>query len=157
MILVSVGHFVLFSRLLNKMDAYAAGTDERVLIQVPPLVSWKPRHAEFTEHIPDLPGYAKQHARVVVTHGAMTLIEMLEKKVPVICVPRRHQYEEHINDHQYSFARRMAGLYGFPCVEDVDDLDQILKDTPPTVEFDYTSRQQLTGFLNTTLSRWQSD
>lgn len=157
MILVSVGHFVLFSRLLEKLDAYAATTQERVLIQVPPLVDWKPTHAEHIDHIPDLPRYAKEHARVVITHGAMTLIEMLENKVPVVCVPRRYQYAEHINDHQYSFARRMADKYKFPCVEDVQTLDDVLKQTPATVEFDYTDREQLSGFLAQTLRGWQKD
>ena len=154
MILVSVGHFVLFSRLLEKIDAYAATTDEQVLIQVPPLVDWRPQHAQWVSHIPDLPSYARAHARVVVTHGAMTLVEMLEMKVPVICVPRRHGYKEHINDHQHSFAHRLAAQYGFPCVDDVAELDILLPQTPKTVEFDYTSRVSLARFVSGQLAVW---
>lgn len=157
MILVTVGHFVLFRRLLEKMDAYAARTEERVRIQVPPLVDWKPTHAETIAHIDDLPNWAKANARVVITHGAMTLVEMLEAKVPVICVPRRGHLKEHINDHQYSFAKRLAEKYGFPLVEDVDKLDTLLATTPATVAFDDTDRRQLAGFVRDQLHKWDQD
>jgi len=155
MILVTVGHFVLFRRLLEKMDAYAAMHAERVLIQVPPLVDWRPRHAEAIAHIDDLPRWAKANARVVITHGAMTLVEMLEAEVPVICVPRRGHLKEHINDHQYTFAKRLQEKYAFPLVEDVEELDALLATTPPTFEFDHTERRQLAGFMRDQLHKWE--
>jgi len=154
MILVTVGHFVLFRRLLEKMDAYAAAHAERVLIQVPPLVDWKPTHAEAVSHIDDLPRWAKAHARVVITHGAMTLVEMLEAKVPVICVPRRGHLGEHINDHQHRFAKRLQEKYAFPLVEDVEELDALLATTPPTFEFDPAERRALAAFVRKQLDRW---
>jgi UDP-N-acetylglucosamine transferase subunit ALG13 len=154
MILVTVGHFVLFRRLLEKMDAYAAAHEERVLIQVPPLVDWRPTHAETIAHLDDLPHWAKQNARVVITHGAMTLVEMLEAQVPVICVPRRGHLREHINDHQYRFAKRLREKYDFPLVEDVDALDTLLEATPSTVAFDTTERRQLAGYVREQLATW---
>ena len=156
MILITVGHFVLFRRLLEKMDAYAATHAERVLIQVPPLVDWQPQHAETIAHIDGLPNWAKANARVVITHGAMTLVEMLEAKVPVICVPRRGHLKEHINDHQFSFAKRLQEKYDFPLVEEVDELDTLLADTPATVAFDDTERRQLAGFVRRQLDRWSA-
>jgi len=156
LILVTVGHFVLFKRVLEKMDAIAQQTDEPVLIQVPPLVDWKPKHAQHTAHIEDLPRWAKANARVVVTHGAMTLVEMLEAGVPVVCVPRRSHLKEHINDHQFSFAHRLAEKYAFPVIDDVEGLSQALATTPQTVAFDTTERQQLARFLTHQLDQWSA-
>lgn len=154
MILVTVGHFVLFRRLLQKMDRYAAEHPEPVLIQVPPLVDWKPQHAQTIDHIPDLPNWAKANARLVITHGAMTLVEMIGAKVPVICVPRRGHLKEHINDHQFSFAHRLHERYPFPLIDDVDELDEALQTTPPTFDFNTTERRQLADHLRQQLQLW---
>lgn len=154
MILVSTGHFVTFYRLLDEMDRIASVIEEEVQIQIPG-VRYRPRHATHVEHIEEMRPYLKK-ARLVVTHGAMTLVECLEEGVPVICVPRRKQYQEHINDHQLTFANRLAQRYGFPLVEDVSRLEGLVAQDWPAVRYDYGPRHRLAAALRSQLDVWRS-
>lgn len=49
-------------------------------------------------------------------------------KTPIV-VPRQHQFNEHVNDHQVEFARNVSKRMGtiIP-VEDIETLGKIIKD-----------------------------
>ena len=47
-------------------------------------------------------------ARVVVTHGGDTVLEAVALGLPVVLVPRRRAYHEHIDDHQVELAEALA-------------------------------------------------
>ena len=47
-------------------------------------------------------------------------------KTPIV-VPRQHQYNEHVNDHQVEFARNVAKRMGTIIeVEDIENLGEII-------------------------------
>ena len=67
-------------------------------------------------------------ARIVITHGgpASFIMPLQVGKTPIV-VPRQHQFNEHVNDHQVEFARNVAQRMGtiIP-VEDINTLGDII-------------------------------
>ena len=67
-------------------------------------------------------------ARIVITHGgpASFIMPLQIGKTPIV-VPRQHQYNEHVNDHQVEFARNVAQRMGtiIP-VEDINTLGDVI-------------------------------
>ena len=67
-------------------------------------------------------------ARIVITHGgpASFIMPLQIGKTPIV-VPRQHQFNEHVNDHQVEFARNVAQRMGtiIP-VEDIETLGDII-------------------------------
>ena len=66
------------------------------------------------------------NARIVITHGgpASFIMPLQIGKTPIV-VPRQHQFNEHVNDHQVEFARNVAQRMGtiIP-VEDIETLGE---------------------------------
>jgi beta-1,4-N-acetylglucosaminyltransferase len=109
-ILVSVGmHAVAFERLVQAMDAYAATCGERVVIQRGTAATC-PRHADhFRFAPPDRMATLMEEARVIVAHAAAgTAILALRLGKPLVLVPRRRAFGEHLDDHQLELARALA-------------------------------------------------
>lgn len=129
MIFVTVGmHTAGFERLVRKMDDIAATRDEEVIMQIghTRYVPQNARSFKFVgEH--ELKRLCRE-ARVVVTHGAMTIIDALQEGTPVIAVPRLHKYGEHINDHQLYFVQELQKSGKVVAVYDVDELGEALKE-----------------------------
>jgi UDP-N-acetylglucosamine transferase subunit ALG13 len=90
------------------MDQLAGLLDEPVIIQRGN-GTYQPCHAEsfqFTsgKHMIDL----TQEARVVVSHvAAGAIILSLQHQKPLVIVPRRKKYGEHLDDHQFQLARAL--------------------------------------------------
>ena len=67
-------------------------------------------------------------AHIVITHGgpASFIMPLQIGKTPIV-VPRQHQFNEHVNDHQVEFARNVAQRMGtiIP-VEDIETLGDII-------------------------------
>ena len=67
-------------------------------------------------------------ARIVITHGgpASFIMPLQIGKTPIV-VPRQHQFNEHVNDHQVEFARNVAQRMGtiIP-VEDINTLGDVI-------------------------------
>lgn len=65
---------------------------------------------------------------IVITHGgpASFIMPLQIGKTPIV-VPRQHQFNEHVNDHQVEFARNVAQRMGtiIP-VEDIETLGDII-------------------------------
>ena len=67
-------------------------------------------------------------ARIVITHGgpASFIMPLQIGKIPVV-VPRQHQFDEHVNDHQVEFARNVAQRIGtIITVENIETLGDII-------------------------------
>lgn len=66
-------------------------------------------------------------ARIVITHGTTSFIMPLQIGKTPIVVPRQHQFNEHVNDHQVEFARNVAQRKGtiIP-VEDIETLGDVI-------------------------------
>ena len=129
-------HTVGFERLIRKMDEVAGTINEEVIIQIGH-TKYTPRNAKYfdfttAEELKEL----CQKARVVVTHGAMTIIDALEQGTPVVVVPRLRKYNEVIDDHQLDFARELEKEGKVIAVYDVDKLEEALKEVdfrPPEI------------------------
>lgn len=69
-------------------------------------------------------------ARIVITHGgpASFIMPLQIGKTPIV-VPRQHQFNEHVNDHQVEFARNVSKRMGtIISVEDIETLGKIITD-----------------------------
>lgn len=91
------------------MDELAAKLDEPVIIQYGSS-SYVPRYAECFQWASSQRMKQLIHqARLVVSHAAAgsILTALLEKK-PLLVVPRRHKYGEHVDDHQFQLAKAIA-------------------------------------------------
>ena len=111
MILVTVGtHNAGFNRLVTAVDAYAALTDERVVIQrgVSSQVPEHAEHFEFTSY--EEMQRLTREARVVVTQASAGAILMgLKMGKALVLVPRRMKYQEIFDDHQLELTRALSG------------------------------------------------
>lgn len=109
MIFVTVGtHEQPFNRLVKKVDDLVAqgNIKEKVVIQTG-FSTYNATHCETHKMMSfDEMQQALKDARIVITHGGpSSFIEALQfGKVPIV-VPRRAEYNEHVNDHQVDFTK----------------------------------------------------
>lgn len=149
MILVTVSTFG-FERLVTKMDQIAGRIDEEVIMQIG-RTEYTPRNAKYfqfttAEELRKL----CQKARVVVTHGAMTIIDALEQGTPVVVVPRLKRYNEVIDDHQLGFVRELEKEGKVIAVYDVEEIEEALKKAdlkPPELAKDRRLVGALKGYI----------
>ena len=132
MIFVTVGtHEQPFNRLVKKVDDLVAqgNIKEKVIIQTG-FSTYNANHCETHKMMSfDEMQQALKDARIVITHGGpSSFIEALQfGKVPIV-VPRRQEYNEHVNDHQVDFTKliekRMNNIIP---VYDIDQLSETIK------------------------------
>ncbi len=132
MIFVTVGtHEQQFNRLVQMIDELKRDgvIQEEVLIQTG-YSTYEPKYCEWQQWVP----YPKMienvdKARVIITHGGPSsfIMPLQVGKTPIV-VPRKADFEEHVNDHQVKFCRAVAERYGsIIVVEDVDKLADVLE------------------------------
>lgn len=130
MIFVTVGtHEQPFNRLVEYMDKWASGHDEDVVIQIG-FSTYEPKKATWSKLYP----YKKMidlvaDARVVITHGGPSsfIMPLQIGKIPIV-VPRRHEFDEHVNDHQVAFSNAVAERQGnIIVVEDIEKLGDMIE------------------------------
>ena len=123
MIFVTVGSdFRGFDRLIKTMDGISPRLPCPVLIQRG-YSPYRPKNATsfdfvgmdaFIEYI--------RGAELVVSHaGIGTLILCKEQGTPVLILPRRKKYGEHMNDHQLEIARAFEKREGGPVYVAVEE------------------------------------
>lgn len=127
MIFVTVGtHEQQFNRLVKYMDDLVGNgkLDEEVIIQT-----------GYSDYIPKYAKYSKfysydemqklyREARIIITHGGpSSFIPALQLgKVPIV-VPRKKEFNEHVNDHQVDFCNKVYYLlHNIICVENVENI-----------------------------------
>ena len=137
MIFVTVGtHEQQFNRLVEYMDRWAKEHDEDVIIQTG-FSTYEPRVAKWSKLYPykEMIEYVDK-ARIVITHGGPSsfIMPLQMEKIPVV-VPRNHKYDEHVNNHQIDFCRKVADRQGnIIVVEDVQELGETLERYEEIVE-----------------------
>ncbi len=110
MIFVTVGtHIKGFDRLIKAADEYATISSEKVIIQrgSSPYIPISAQSFQWatSREIESI----MIEARVVIAHaGAGTIIQVFQIGKPLIIAPRRRQYGESHNDHQYQLAHALA-------------------------------------------------
>ena len=131
MIFVTVGtHEQPFNRLVEYMDRWSADHDEEVVIQTG-FSTYEPKHCEWSKLYPyktmiDM----VDKARIVITHGGPSsfIMPLQIGKIPIV-VPRKHEFDEHVNNHQVDFCEKVAEQQGnIIVVKCIDDLGLILED-----------------------------
>lgn len=130
MIFVTVGtHEQPFNRLVECMDKWAANHDEEVVIQTG-YSTYQPKHCKWQKLYPyRIMIEMVERARIVITHGGPSsfIMPLQIGKIPVV-VPRKHIFDEHVNDHQVDFCRKLAERQGnIIVVEKMDELGNVLK------------------------------
>lgn len=130
MIFVTVGtHEQQFNRLVEYMDRYAEiHPEEEVVIQTG-FSTYEPRNAVWSKLYP----YDKMlelvgEARIIITHGGPSsfIMPLQIGKIPIV-VPRNHEFDEHVNNHQIEFSRAVEKRQkNIIVVEDVEKLEKTL-------------------------------
>lgn len=127
MIFVTVGtHEQPFNRLVKCVDDLKKdGTiTEKVVIQTG-YSTYEPKYCKWQKLFP----YQEmlqlvEKARIVITHGGPSsfIMPLQIGKTPIV-VPRRYEFNEHVNDHQVSFSKAVAERMGTIIV--VDEMDKL--------------------------------
>lgn len=131
MIFVTVGtHEQQFNRLVQMIDELKRDSviQEEVLIQTG-YSTYEPKYCEWQQWVP-YPKMIKNvdKARVIITHGGLSsfIMPLQVGKTPIV-VPRKADFEEHVNDHQVKFARNVSKRMGTIIdVEDIETLGDII-------------------------------
>lgn len=130
MIFVTVGtHEQPFNRLVEYMDKWASEHDEEIIIQIG-FSTYEPKYCQWQKLFP----YSEMienvdKARIVITHGGPSsfIMPLQVGKVPIV-VPRKHEFDEHVNDHQVDFCNQVAKRQGnIIVVKDVSKLGDALE------------------------------
>lgn len=131
MIFVTVGtHEQPFNRLIEYVDNLKRdGVITEDVIMQTGFSTYEPKYCQWSKLIP----YQQMvknvaDARIVITHGgpASFIMPLQINKTPIV-VPRQHQFNEHVNDHQVEFARNVSERMGtIILVEDIDTLEQAI-------------------------------
>lgn len=125
MIVVTVGtHEQQFDRLVGEIDRLAGigALPDEVFCQI----GYETRepsvpHARMVP-FGDLSRMIDE-ASLVITHGGPgSILPVLSAERPLVLVPRRHEFGEHVDNHQVQFCRRIGERRGVPVVEEIIDL-----------------------------------
>lgn len=131
MIFVTVGtHEQPFNRLIQCVDDLKKDgiITEDVIIQTG-YSTYKPEYCKWKK----LFSYQEMlrlvdEARIVITHGGPSsfIMPLQIGKTPIV-VPRKHEFNEHVNDHQMEFAKNVAQRMGtIILVENIEMLGDVI-------------------------------
>lgn len=132
MIFVTVGtHEQPFNRLVKYVDNLKKDgiIDEEVIIQTG-YSTYEPKYCKWQKLYP----YQEMvklvaEARIVITHGGPSsfIMPLQIGKTPIV-VPRRADFNEHVNNHQVAFSKSVAERMGTIIVaENMNDIGNIIK------------------------------
>lgn len=130
MIFITVGtHEQQFNRLIYEIDKLKrlGKICEEVFIQTgysdytPKNCKWKKMisYNEMNEYM--------EKASIIITHGGPgSIFQCINyNKIPIV-VPRNPKYDEHVDNHQIEFARRLHDKKSVISVENISDLENII-------------------------------
>ncbi|MGP1909972.1 glycosyltransferase [Metabacillus sp. JX24] len=64
---------------------------------------------------------------LIITHaGTSSINQALTLEKPIIIVPRRQKYNEHVDDHQLEMSDYFSEKYGIPVIHEIKDLSSKL-------------------------------
>lgn len=137
MIFVTVGtHEQPFNRLVEYMDKWTGKYNEEVIIQTG-FSTYEPKNCKWSKMYPYKTMLANvDKARIVITHGGPSsfIMPLQIGKIPIV-VPRKKEFNEHVNDHQVDFGNQVAKRQGnIIVVEDVAKLGDVIENYEKIVE-----------------------
>lgn len=118
-----------FHRLLEEMEKNIKdGTiKEKVVVQAG-YTKYETENMEIFDLIPkeELEKFQTE-ADLIITHGGVgSIITSIRKGKKVIAVPRKHQYGEHVNNHQIEIVQNFNEQGYIIGIEKVEDLKQAI-------------------------------
>ena len=129
MIFVTVGtHEQSFRRLIEKIDTLVCnGTiKEEVFIQTGYTKDYVPKGCKYSEMITseEMEQYCND-ARIIITHGGPGSIMLPFRlgKVPIV-VPRNPQFNEHVDEHQMLFTKKLKELNKVIAIYNIEELEK---------------------------------
>lgn len=130
MIFVTVGtHEQPFNRLVEYMDRWASKHEEDVVLQIG-FSTYEPKNCKWDRIYPYKTMIKNvDKARIVITHGGPSsfIMPLQIGKIPIV-VPRKADFNEHVNNHQVDFCNQVAQRQGnIIVVEDIEKLDKTLE------------------------------
>lgn len=138
MIFVTVGtHEQPFNRLVQSLDKLKSDgiIQEEIFIQSG-FSTYEPKYCKWSKLLPYKDMIKKvEEARIVITHGgpASFIMPLQIGKVPVV-VPRRYEFNEHVNNHQVEFTKTVAERLGIIIpLYDINNLKDVLLNYNKTV------------------------
>jgi UDP-N-acetylglucosamine transferase subunit ALG13 len=128
MIFVTVGNdFRNFNRLLIKLDEIAQQIPDEILIQRG-YSDYQPENIKYFDFVPIEKAIEYiQTSRLVVSHAGIGTIFLCKKYgTPLIILPRRKIFREHMNDHQLEVAKALEerGDENISVIYEVDRLEE---------------------------------
>ena len=131
MIFVTVGtHEQPFDRLIKEVDDLKKNGKiiDEVFMQIG-YSNYKPKYCKYKSFLSyDEMSQKITKSKIVITHGGpASFIEPLSLgKVPIV-VPRKKEYNEHVNDHQVEFANVVKKtMNNIIVIENIDDLSNTI-------------------------------
>ena len=119
-----------FQRVLEEIDKLIKKEiiQEKVIVQAG-YTKYETPNMEIFDLIPkeELKQY-QQEARLIITHGgAGSIITSLQYGKKVIAVPRKHEYGEHVNNHQEEIVELFNSKGYIIGTKGVEDLEQAIE------------------------------
>lgn len=131
MIFVTVGtHEQGLDRLLIELDNLIekGSINEEIFAQIG-YSSYEPKHYQYKKMIgyDEMDSYV-QRARIVITHGGPGSIfhPLQYGKIPIV-VPRNPEFNEHVDDHQILFTKRLEDNSKVIGVYNIKELNECIK------------------------------
>ncbi|GAB3411265.1 hypothetical protein GCM10027435_02690 [Haloparvum alkalitolerans] len=154
MIFGTVGtHDQPFNRLLSGLDEIADEYD-KVVTQVGHS-TYRPKNMEWFDFVAEseINNYYR-NASVIVGHaGAGTILTALSYGKPIVLMPRRKQYDEHIDDHQLELTAALREREGVFIVKMADELKAAIDDALAYTQTKTTSSGELVTYLSANIER----
>lgn len=129
MIFVTVGtHEQQFNRLIRHIDnlVHENKIKDQVFMQIG-YSDYVPKYCEWKKFLTFQEMKSKIiNANIVITHGGpASFLSVLEEKKTPIVVPRYVEFNEHVNNHQSEFAKKIIEKgYNIILIEDINDLEK---------------------------------
>lgn len=131
MIFITVGtHEQQFNRLIREVDRLKEDgiIEEEVFIQLG-YSDYIPKNCKWKDMISydEMDNYVK-NSRIIITHGGPgSIFQCINyNKIPIV-VPRNPEYDEHVDNHQIKFVRKLDEKKSVIGIEDIDKLGDIIK------------------------------
>ncbi|QZO08498.1 glycosyltransferase [Enterococcus raffinosus] len=152
MIFVTVGtHEQGFERLIEAVDNLKRDgvLQEDIYMQIG-FSKYKPLHCKWDRFMDfEQMKIFESKAKIVITHGGpSTFMEVLNLGKTPIVVPRQKKFDEHINDHQILFAKKVKEK-GYPIivVDDICDLKKVIFNATEIENIKSNNNNFLKGFI----------
>ena len=120
-----------FHRLLEKIEELIEKKliTEKVIVQAG-YTKYESKNMQIFDLIPqeELERY-QEKADLIITHGGVgSIVSSIKKGKKVIAVPRLHEYQEHVNNHQKQIIEYFREKNYILGIQDVEELEQALEE-----------------------------